>query len=98
MNLSTSSIENIHEGFSIHLFPNPASTIIHIDLKSDKQQELNLQIIDLNGKKTDLPMILKWQGADHKSIDISSLSTGNYIIQITNKSGNLTNSIQMIKQ
>lgn len=71
--LSGLSEENL-KGISI--FPNPASTEIHIDLTGGANPIERLQIVSINGQT------LKHYQNNDRTIDISALSEGVYILQI----------------
>ena len=71
----------------IKIYPNPASTNIHIDLIDSSLQIKTLQMISLNGQ-----LINEYQKSD-RILDITSINTGVYILNIE-----LTDGSQMNKR
>lgn len=67
---------------SISIYPNPVKDIINIQSKT--AGELDYKITDIAGR-----MISKGKSAD-KKINIQNLKTGNYILELTDKSGQKT--------
>jgi len=71
----------------IKIYPNPASTDIHIDLIDSSLQIKTLQMISLNGQ-----LINEYQKSD-RILDITSINTGVYLLNIE-----LTDGSQMNKR
>jgi len=65
---------------SLSLFPNPTKDILHFS-----EEISNLKITDLSGK------VIKQISNSEKSINVSKLMKGTYIITATSKSGELIN-------
>lgn len=70
--------EGATDGFTFRVFPNPASDVITIN--SIPQEATQLQVIDLQGKVLISDSI---SGAEQQTIDVSSLSPGSYMVQIS---------------
>ncbi len=77
----TQKIPTPNEG--IDLFPNPASTTISLKLNNANQQIQSLRILDMQGKT----MIQQMPYRNQLQIDISTLSSGVYIIEGQTQSG-----------
>ena len=60
----------------INIYPNPASSAIHIDLTGNINQVERLQIVSINGQ------VVKSYRKTDRMIDISTFSNGVYILQI----------------
>ncbi|MFT6443303.1 MAG: hypothetical protein ACJASM_002863 [Salibacteraceae bacterium] len=60
----------------IRIYPNPASTEIHIDVTDSGRQIENLQMISINGQ-----VVKKYQKAD-RILDVATLRNGIYILKI----------------
>ncbi len=60
----------------IRIYPNPASTKIHIDVTDSSRQIENLQMISINGQ-----VVKQYQKTD-RIIDVAKLSNGIYILKI----------------
>ena len=69
----------------IKIYPNPASTDIHIDLIDSSLQIKTLQLISQNGQ-----LINEYQKSD-RILDITSINTGIYILNIELTDGSLMN-------
>ncbi|MEA3495505.1 MAG: T9SS type A sorting domain-containing protein [Bacteroidota bacterium] len=69
----------------IRLFPNPTRDKISIDFHDSKIENLEIEIFDLYGKKTELKFRNRIFKSENNvvSIDMTSLSTGIYFIGIT---------------
>jgi len=59
------------------IYPNPVLNILNIGNIASKSQ---IEIYNLNGKL----LIERIAGSDHETIDVSSLSTGMYIVKLRN--------------
>lgn len=78
------------ESKSLMLYPNPTSNLLNVDSKSITE----INIFDMTGKQV---MFKKFNTTDHFSLDVSSLSTGIYLLNTTNDSG-LKSSLKFSKQ
>ena len=76
---------------NINVFPNPTSGILNF--KSEINQELQISIFNSYGQNVFSPAVL-----NDKSIDISSLSTGIYIVKLTDINGNIMLSRKILKE
>ena len=82
---ATLTIEDINPaGSSILVYPNPTADRIYIQTDTDSKAEL----FDLMGRRV--------RSTNQSQIDMSSLSRGNYILQV--KTQNKTQSFKIIKQ
>ncbi len=75
----SSSPEEAMKG--IKIYPNPASTAIHIDLTESSSQIERLRIVSMHGQ------VIKQYRSDDRRIDISALNEGVYVLQIELASG-----------
>lgn len=71
----------------ILIYPNPANQFIHIELL--QSEEIRIEILDATGKL----FISKRGNGRVNEIDLSSLSKGIYLVQVTSKSGMTTQKI-----
>jgi len=71
----------------ILIYPNPANQFIHIELS--QSEEIKIEILDAAGKL----FISKRGNGRVNEIDLSSLSKGIYLVQVTSKSGRTTQKI-----
>ena len=85
--LSNVGVSNITaEAADIKIYPNPASSVVHIDAQS----KVNAVIFDLQGKKV-------LQQDDATSINISQLENGVYFIQLYSSEGSLIKTQRLVK-
>ncbi|HVM89120.1 MAG TPA: T9SS type A sorting domain-containing protein [Puia sp.] len=83
---------NQTSGWSVSVYPNPATTSTTVTLKSDMVLQA-VRVFDLNGK---IIMIKNLnEGTSIFSLDIRSFAAGAYFVQATNVSGN-TNTAKFI--
>jgi len=66
---------------SVNIYPNPAADYLNIDMKGFNGQEIQVIITDMSGKHV-INNILKVNGNQTSTLDVSSLPTGTYFIQI----------------
>lgn len=88
---STSSIDN-SEAFTFNIYPNPSQEFIVISSTNSDIQEINVELIDINGK-----VVKHFLGYNlQQPLNISYLADGTYHLRITyNK--DLFNSFTIIK-
>ena len=82
--------ENKIEGITV--YPNPASNVVNLNSKGE-HEAFNINIIDVNGRVVMTNNESLVAGAE-VSIDVSSLSTGVYLIELTNN--NVKNTYRLI--
>ena len=83
---TTLSIETLTEEMKITVFPNPVNSVIQIKY----QGHLNAKVYDFLGREL--------LSTNSKSIDMSEMPAGVYIIKTTDKTINKTNSYKIIKK
>jgi hypothetical protein len=69
----------------LSVYPNPASTVLNWSIELDKAQNLNVELIDINGKVVFLERNLSCGLSMTRSIDVSSLPEGYYFLRIQNR-------------
>ncbi|WP_312769122.1 T9SS type A sorting domain-containing protein [Epilithonimonas sp.] len=82
----TLAVSESDKKISTIIFPNPAKNIVTIKNESELTKA---EIIDMNGRKV--------LDSNSKTIDVSNLSTGQYIIKMSFKNG-MTDTQKLIKQ
>lgn len=65
----------------IRIYPNPASTAIYIDMEKSNSSIINSKILSMSGQ------LISLYQKDNRSLDISMLQAGIYILQIELESG-----------
>jgi hypothetical protein len=69
--------------YNLSLFPNPASSVLNIELKSPNLQITNLKILNTQGKI----LLFKEVNSNKSKINISNLNSGVYFIEAITSSG-----------
>ena len=90
-------LEEISEGITFGIYPNPSTDkIINViyDLKNTESSENNIDIYDLQGGLVFSNLLDSNSGFFNKMLDLSALQSGLYIINL--KSGNNTVSKKLI--
>ncbi len=96
--INTVGIDDIETGLSVMAFPNPTRDMVTLQLYAEKTVALELSVFDINGKLTSLPVQkLNVNGAMTQAIDFSLLQSGNYILNLQNRNGSLTQAIHILK-
>lgn len=76
--LSTLGTGEVKEGEKVNFYPNPAKDYIYIN---EKENNIMVTIHDISGK------IISRSALVNNKLNISSLTTGNYIVTYTTKNG-----------
>jgi hypothetical protein len=77
-------IENMNIIQSLRVYPNPVATDLQIEYTVDKSKHIRIFITDLSGRKLiSLYNQTESVGAKSKSFDISVLSSGVYLLVIS---------------
>lgn len=94
----TFGIEDNETGLSINAYPNPAKSMVMLDLDAPNSMELNVYVHDINGTVVSEP-IQKQRiiGSSSYEIDFSDLAAGNYYLLLQNSKGNLKQTIKVLK-
>lgn len=79
----------------IKIYPTPANRVIYIEFENQDQSEVNYQIFDMSGRMVS-------RGTENffttrLEIDVSSLSKGNYIIQLKTNAANFSGKIMITR-
>jgi hypothetical protein len=69
----------------IKLFPNPTASNLNVDLSPLNTREVKIRILDMLGNE--LISLNKMNVFSNTSIDVSTLATGNYILNILSDDG-----------
>ncbi len=70
---------------ALKIYPNPAKDVIHIDFPVS-EQEIQVNIFDITGKA----VLRNTLNRNSKAVDVSTLTTGAYIIEIVTSKGKVT--------
>ena len=87
---NVTSVENENLNISTSIFPNPATDFINVSIDSKINGNINVQMIDMNGKVINAVNDIQIsKGANQFSLNVSSLSNGMYQIHIFNNEVNV---------
>lgn len=68
-----------------NIYPNPTSKEINIDIQANKISELDMRILDVNGKEMYIDKLKIINGMTTKKFDVSLFPKGMYIFQLIDK-------------
>ena len=90
------SIDEINQSNNMSIYPNPASKFINVKFDKAIQKNLDITIIDVNGKKV---KSLNYQRETISiiQIDISDMSKGIYFVNFQNNQSKFTKKLVVIK-
>ena len=79
-----SPIRKVNNGFSMEVsaFPNPVNEKLQINIQSDKAKYLRVDLLNMNGKLLSSNKLTIIEGATNKTMDVSALSSGTYLVKI----------------
>ncbi len=70
-----------HSSLTIVIFPNPAKDNLQLQLESEKQKTINLQVVSQDGKVLLSKQVIVLQGTSLQNINISKLVSGHYFLK-----------------
>jgi hypothetical protein len=73
------------DGKDILLYPNPAKSLVTLDLNMPGFSDLTIRINDMNGRIVKQVTTKVQPGSNQVPVDIYQLRTGNYMLQILDK-------------
>ena len=81
-------------GLEISVYPNPTNDLLKIEVKSHGNELLSFGLFDIKGSK----MVLKKMQSNSEEIDMSSYSSGIYMLNVLNHNGLHIKVCKIIKQ
>jgi len=90
----TNAVSNISTGEYFKISPNPTSGELNIQYRFLSNKDVYVSLIDMNGRN----LILNRKITSGSKINLASLSKGNYIIQVKDKTGRLITSQKLVKE
>ena len=85
------------EGFEATLYPNPSSDVLNIRLKNDFARDVTLTILNTNGQPLESIIYRNQLGELTKTIPLSNLAAGTYIVSFMLDGKFLTKTIQVMR-
>ncbi|TAH03204.1 MAG: T9SS C-terminal target domain-containing protein, partial [Sphingobacteriales bacterium] len=89
-------IRNEARSKAFTVWPNPVLDNVNVTLQSDKNQNLNLRVVDYNGRVVRSQVVNATRGVNQITVNMSTLTKGMYVIQVVGDNLNLTEKV--IKQ
>ena len=80
------SVQEIVEHTQFEVYPNPTSDVLYIELKENISDPLELKIYTLTGQEINIPFSTNKDLGNRMELDISDLSQGVYLIELSNSS------------
>src|SRR5574344_165368 len=74
---------------NVAVYPNPASDYLYIDLTSEVQGNLSLNIMDMTGNVVSTENVNYFHDNSHNKINLNNLSKGIYMLSIQSSKGNV---------
>ena len=78
---------------NVSIYPNPASDYLTLKFTATKESNINIEIVDTNGKKIYTENLTNFEGNYKKNINLSGKSKGKYILKILQGKNSLTRTI-----
>lgn len=92
---SIQSINNI-KSFDVTLYPNPVKNNIILNFSSERIMDLQMQIVNTEGKILLAKKIQITQGESKQTINAASFSSGNYFVKLISSEGEIA--LKFVKQ
>ena len=92
----SSLIEPVSDNFKLKVYPNPASEFIWISIESDEPTDVIIELYDLNGKLIKNNILKRAEG--QIKIPVNDLSASQYILKVSDSSGNFVQTFKLIKR
>jgi parallel beta-helix repeat protein len=86
--------ESMSKAFSV--WPNPVIDNVNITLTADRNQNLNLRVVDLNGRVVRSQVVNVTKGMNQITVNLNTLNKGVYVVQLVGE--NLNRNEKLIKQ
>ena len=86
-----STVEKL-EDVTIITFPNPVDNLLHIAIDSERQQELQLSLLTVDGKLVS-EKAANVYGKQFVQVDVSNFPAGFYFLKVASEDGILTQKV-----
>ena len=81
--------------YKITVAPNPVLSILMVNINTEKKEKLNLTLTDVAGRQI---LVQAFNGRSNTTqIDMSRMTSGVYVLELRNLTGQLIKSFQVIK-
>ncbi len=80
-------VENLDVGFDVSIFPNPNNGLFYLEIESEVAQDLDVEIIDLDGKIIRQFLIKSQSEKSIQTIDCQGITSGVYFVRVKSGQG-----------
>jgi hypothetical protein len=87
---------NNSSSFDVTLYPNPVKNDLTLNFSSEKMMDVQIEIVNAEGKLVLSKKIQIAQGESKQTINIASLNTGNYFVRFVSSGGQTA--LRFVKQ
>lgn len=77
---TTTGFENNEISLTMHVYPNPTTDLLQLKVESEKLQDLNYQLFDINGKLIESKKIT----STTETIPMENFAIATYFLKVTN--------------
>jgi ELWxxDGT repeat protein len=96
---STVGVQNTRFAADVKVYPNPATTEFHIDMKLKNSEKLSVSVCDMTGKEVFSSNVKQYAaGSNRITIPMQHVSTGVYLYRINGATGNIQVSGRIVKE
>lgn len=93
--LKVEELTSLTEGYQITLAPNPVKSILSVDIRSETEAEVTMQLLNLNGQplqihRANFPF-------ETTELDLSNYPSGLYFLRFSEKDGKLLKTFKITK-
>jgi len=81
---------------SINIYPNPAVNSVSIEVAEGADWELNVKLVDINGKEVNVPVQQKSADGRKLTLDVSAVRKGVYFIESVNGQNKLSQKLLIL--
>ncbi|MFM2386185.1 MAG: Secretion system C-terminal sorting domain [Bacteroidota bacterium] len=94
--MSTERLANTAPTVSYSIYPNPATSVVNVEVSCDMNSQVLAQITDMTGKVVATKIFKVAAGTTKESLNVEGLSAGNYMVKLTD--GKTLNYVQKIEK
>ncbi len=81
----------------ISIFPNPTISTLSLGMKSQNNMDLEIEILDITGKRVFPPRKISFTGEAKETLDFSKLPSNTYLLLFKDKNSNAVKVFKIIK-
>ncbi len=82
VSVTTVGVDNLKSISNIHVFPNPTSSILYIDVNSATSQNIKLKLLDMSGRIANQKTVKVNSGLQHLNMNMAELPKGIYTLEV----------------